>query len=113
MFTNKFNFRRAELPSFDSIQSNCYFLKLDNALFCEISKIRYHLEPRFEQFFFLVRMSVNRRELFLVWLAEADTSKKMPAVETYIFNNLVDKTKYKGSHCIEISKRIQNFGSKF
>ena len=57
-------------------------------------------------------MSVIKRELFLVWRMEVDTSKKKLAVENYIFAHVIDKTNHDNDECDQISKRIRNFTSK-
>lgn len=62
--------------------------------------------------FFLVKMSVSRRELFLVWHAEADPSKRNLAVDAYVFANVIDRANYNNDKCIQISTQIKTFSSK-
>lgn len=57
-------------------------------------------------------MSVSKRVLFTVWHMEPDASKKLLAVQSYIYNNIIDKSKFEDSQCANIDTKIKNFIKK-
>lgn len=71
-----------------------------------------HLRPPNNWIIFLVKMSVSRRELFLVWHAEADPSKRNLAVDAYVFADVINRANYNNDKCIQISTQIKTFSSK-
>lgn len=54
-------------------------------------------------------MIVPKRTLFLIWKNEINPTKKFLAVETHVFANLIDKTKYSKEECSEIHRKLRSF----
>ena len=57
-------------------------------------------------------MSVVRRALFSIWKNEGLSFNKFLTVASYIFGNVIDKSKHSTEQCHEISTRWKKFASK-
>lgn len=64
------------------------------------------------KYIFLASLSVSKRVLFSVWLMENDASNKFVAVQTYVYNNIIDRNMYNDSDCAKITEKIKNFTKK-
>lgn len=56
-------------------------------------------------------MEVSKRALFSIWYDEKTSTKKLLAVENYVFNNIIDKTKYNVEQCRNIKQILSSFVS--
>ena len=71
----------------------------------------YYLLP-YDLWHFLGTMSVIKRTLFVGWKNEDIALKKFSAVEAYVFENIIDRTRYNNEQCLEACRRLRNFASK-
>lgn len=76
---------------------------------CKIATLFWKFWQLSDIYRFAGTMSVSKRSLFLIWHNEAVASRKLLAVETHIFNSVIDKTKYDDDQCREIRTKLRMF----
>ena len=62
--------------------------------------------------YFLGKMSVSKRTLYLIWHEEAIPTKKFLAMENYAFGAVLSKINYTQKEQCEIGRKLRNFANR-